>query len=142
MIWFMEISKRSKEELLLIKYSRIKHIILHIIHMIDVKEGFLQWLKYFSIISLLLQLIQLLKQLLFAGKRVTLPERIQEFANELQKSIFQKFQKCKLYSSFISYEVLIFIWGANLFFTIWNFAYCLFKINMQYLITLNSILAK
>lgn len=50
------------------------------------------------------------KTVTVAGKGVALSETFQQLANELLKTIIQKFQKCKVYSSFMNI-----IWGAIFF---------------------------
>lgn len=47
------------------------------------------------------------KTVTVAGKGVALSETFQQLANELLKTIIQKFQKCKVHSSFMNI-----IWGA------------------------------
>ena len=94
----MEILKICQEEQLLIKYYLIKHLILLKIQIIRViKEVLLQWFINFLIKSLY---VLLLKARLFQTSIL---------AEELHQIINRKFEKRKVYLSFIDN-----IWGADL----------------------------
>ena len=84
MIWLMEISECSEEELLLMKYFQKKEIALQIIHMMHIKEDLLQWLTCFLIKSASVAKITA-KTATVAGKGIALSETNQQIANELQK---------------------------------------------------------